>query len=151
MNQQQNPYQPPSANTAPPPAAAMADPRAPTSRPGVVTAAAIIWIVFGSLGILGQLMTIAAGNTRGAFGILIAIAFLVVGIQSLTGKAKDTLGNGIGALVIGVLSLGVGTLFAGRGGAIILVVLLLQSGLMVTSGILALVGRSAYKAWRNSR
>jgi hypothetical protein len=147
MDPSQNPFRPPEAPTAPPPQpyhqATQLD------RPGVVTAAAIIWIVFGGLGILGQLFTLLAGRFSGIVGLLIAIGFLVAGIQSLTGKSKDQLGNGIGAIVIGALSLLVGFAVAGfaRNG-VVLGLILLQAGAMITSGILALSGRSAYKAWR---
>ncbi len=124
-------------------------------RPGVVTAAAVLWIIFGALGLLGQLMTLTRGvRPQAMVGLAIAVAFIVAGVQTISGKAKDTLGNGIGAIVIGVLN--VGFLFylmtvAPRfmAGAILLTGAPVALGLVV-GGILALVGRQGYREWRNA-
>jgi hypothetical protein len=87
--------------------------------PGSVKAAGIIWIVFGSLILLSFVMQVltqlvfAPPEERGQalggtfLGGLIAAVFggqfLVVGVQSLTGTAKGTLGNGIGSILFAVL------------------------------------------------
>jgi hypothetical protein len=65
--------------------------------PGTVKAAAIIWIVVGALGALGQLLSLGAGGFRpqSIVHLAIAVAFIVAGVQTISGKAKDTLGNGI--------------------------------------------------------
>src|SRR5215208_4099316 len=80
--------------------------------PGGVKAAGIIWIAFGTLGLIGQGISFALGAAGGAAqggprppggnacgvgcGVLFALVFLLVGIQTVKGTAKSTLGNGIG-------------------------------------------------------
>ena len=119
--------------------------------PGSVKTAAILWIVFGGLGLLGQLMSLASGGfgTRGILGLVISVAFVVAGIQTISGKAKDTLGNGIGSIVLGGLALLLIMLAAAAVGLHWTVLLgMLNSGGLVLAGILALVGRAAYREWR---
>ena len=124
--------------------------------PGVVKAAGIIWIVVGGLGLLGQLMSLGAGfRPQNILGLAIAVAFLVCGIQTVMGKAKDTLGNGIGSIVIGLLNGGflgyaASNLPSAMAGAMMLFGAPVVLGLLV-GGILALVGRTGYKEWRAQR
>ncbi len=75
------------------------DSRSPAPYPIAVRIAAILWIGFGALGMIGGMLQLAQagaqagnGNSPGApcCGFAIAIAFIVVGYQTLTGKAKDT-------------------------------------------------------------
>ena len=144
--------------------------------PGGVKAAGIIWIAFGVLGLLGQLfsfvMNVAnqaaqagpgqpGGNVCGiGCGVLFALAFLIIGIQTVRGTAKGTLGNGIGSLIFGLLYAGL-AVFAfvmgvtGRLPAPADTVMLVLGGLMAllalalfTAGILAIAGRDAYAQWR---
>ena len=152
MNQQ-NPYQPPSAPTQPPPQHPYGQPNQPmvTSRPGTVTAAAILWIIIGGLGILGQLGGLIFGSIAAVLGLLIAIAFLVVGIRTLTGGQKDTLGNAVGSLVFGGMTLLAALGLASTNGAIVLVLILPQAIALVVAGILALSGRQQYRDWYMSR
>ena len=143
--------------------------------------AGIIWIAYGSLGLLSNLVSLAltAGQGMGpnicgtVVGILIAAAFLFVGVQTVKGTAPGTLGNGIGSLIIGVLQLtcgglilaGGGILAAGGGGgaggapppgagdlgtvAMVMGVIVILLGLsLVTAGVLALMNKSAYENWR---
>jgi hypothetical protein len=132
-------------------------PQAPTKIPGVVLAAGIIWIVFGGLGILGGVMSLGAGAS-GIAQLGIAVAFLIAGIQTVTGKAKDTLGNAIGSFIIAGLGL-LGTLvlssIGGRLGGdfigVLVMIAVINCGALVTAGILALVGRERYRAWRATR
>jgi hypothetical protein len=131
------------------------------TRPGSVTAAAIMWIIYGGFGLLGNLMGLAAsgGRTGGSsvVGLGIAVAFLITGIQALGGKARGLLGSGIASIVLGAL---VAIALIALGGiahdfhkiAGLLVVLgLLFGGFLVTAGVLACVGNTRYKAWRASR
>src|SRR5262249_3071463 len=83
--------------------------------PAGVMAAGIIWIAFGVLGITSSILgfVLNAGRAApgqgpssgagGGCGLLVAIAFLVVGIQTVKGTAKGSLGNGIGSVVFGLL------------------------------------------------
>ncbi len=143
-----------------------------TPFPVTVTVAGIGWIVFGSLVLLNLLFLLAilgglagaekpgaaAGFVAGATCIaafvgLIGGAFIFVGIQSVRGTARDTLGNGIGSLVFGALNLGRAALIfgSGRGGYLEGGIALLVGLGLIGAGILALVGRAEYKAWRKAQ
>lgn len=147
--------------------------------PGIVMAAGVIWIGVGMLGIVNTALSLmmvganAAGGGGGGAnagspccGIFIAIAFLMVGYQTVTGKAKDTLGNSIGSIILGsiqiLLAIGIALLGAGvfgnaninRMAPEVLLVTGIIVGVMgltlVTAGILALMGRRAYREWRRA-
>lgn len=142
--------------------------------PTSVRVAAVLWIIFGALAITGNLISFALTTARQAApgarpgagagggmlcGVIIGVAFLAVGIQTLKGTAKGTLGNAIGSLIMGALYLlGMVAIAAaafgrqlGPGEAIVLVVLAAFIGFLaialLSAGVLALVGRSAYEAW----
>src|SRR5947209_9773461 len=99
-----------------------------SAMPAGAKIAGIIWIAYGSLGILSNIvsliMTVAQGGPLGAnlcgtvVGLLIAGAFLFVGFQTVKGTAKSTLGNGIGSLILGALQLACGGLMLAGGGII---------------------------------
>lgn len=127
--------------------------------PVLVKVAGIMWIVYGCLMVLNQVVWQAAGpaapgarrqavaSSGGCLGIVFAIAFFLAGAQSLRGTARDTLGNSIGSFVIGALNVGVGVLFLAWGGvgAVLPVV---AGACLIVAGILALIGRADYKRWR---
>jgi hypothetical protein len=136
-----------------------------------VTAAGIIWIVFGSLSVLGAIFQLIlafaggkggaqdraspAGQTPGALcGALFGAVFIHVGLQSIRGNAKDVLGNAIGSIIFGVLYTGIGgilIIFTGESVLIITAVLLFLLALaLYSAGVLALVGRSDYQAFRRA-
>src|SRR5947209_7885462 len=143
-------------------------------RPGVVLAAAVIWIVFGSLVLLNFLvsllilMVFTPPELRGpilggAFctGLVVALfggVFIHVGVRSISGTAKDTLGNGIGSIIFGGLIGGLGLLAlmsAGAvrggnawGGALQGAINLVVAAALLTAGVLALIGRDGYREWR---
>src|SRR5947209_3395121 len=98
------------------------DDRGP-SFPRSVRVAGVIWIIFGSIGLLLALLSIlacirvmagpiarggnpAAGVCAACVEGVIAIAFLSVGIRSIRGRAKDTLENGAGSIALSLLSFG---------------------------------------------
>jgi hypothetical protein len=143
--------------------------------PRAVHIAGVIWIIFGSLILLNAainlLLTVgmAAGDGAQAagggspvwIGVLVGAVFIHVGVQSTRGTAKDTLGNGIGSLIFGLLNGGfgafliVGAIAAGGIAGLIAAIfggisLLGGIGLLV-AGVLALVGREEYKAWRRAQ
>jgi hypothetical protein len=138
-----------------------------------VLAAGVIWIVFGSLVLLNflfgvlVLMVLTPPELRGpilggAFctGLIVALfggVFIHVGVQSISGTAKDTLGNGIGSIIFAGLigGLGVfGLLAAGAarggnwGGVVQAAIYLVVGAALITAGVLALIGRDGYRAWR---
>jgi hypothetical protein len=151
--------------------------------PGTVYAAGVTWIIFGCLILINAVVNLgmslsgvagappqapgggagqAAGGTCGAiFAALFGAAFLFVGVQSTQGKARDTLGNGIGSIIIGLLNGGAGTVMAiaglalgGTGGLLLLVMggISILGGLgLLVAGVLALAGREPYLAWRRAQ
>jgi hypothetical protein len=135
--------------------------------PGMVRAAGIIWIVFGglillNLGILLLMMFVLAqkgaaeaamvGGVVGAVIVgLFGGVFIHVGVQSVAGTATDTLGNGIGSIIFALLNFAGAVAQAGNGNVIAAVVSFLCGGGLLAAGILALIGRADYKAWRRAR
>jgi hypothetical protein len=148
--------------------------------PLLVRIAGIIWIVFGCVILLNAAVSLlvslgqaaprggaeAAGRATGSMcGVAVILlfggAFILVGVQSIRGTAKDTLGNGIGSIVFGFLNLGCGLMLmlggamAGGGAGVVILIgsaisLLAGVGLLA-AGVLALIGRDAYKTWRRAQ
>jgi hypothetical protein len=147
------------------------------------TIAGIIWIVVGSLGLIGATINLVTGAADfgppnqqppppGAaegrmcgmvLGVLIYLAFLLVGIQTVKGNARGLIGNSVGSVLVSLILLGVGALGflvgaavpggqnANRG--ILLVMSLLLLGLgggLMLAGILGFVNNTAYQEWRAS-
>jgi hypothetical protein len=127
--------------------------------PGTAVAASIMWIIYGSLGLLGNLIALGASGGKaggGIVGIGIAVGFLVAGITTLTGKAKGMMANGIASIVLGALVsiaiLLLGALIRGFHPPAVLILVGLLFGLMlIGAGIFALVGNKAYKEYRYTR
>jgi hypothetical protein len=146
--------------------------------PTSVAAAGVIWIVIGSLILLNGAANLvvstaaapaaggsgayAAGSVCGVlFIVLFGAAFLFVGVQSVRGTARDTLGNAIGSLVfallyggIGVVALVGGAVVGGAAGTIAMIgafIAILGGIALLSAGVLALVGRDAYKAWQRAQ
>lgn len=148
------------------------------SFPGTVMTAGVLWIVFGSLVLLGLLLAVVGvalasmrmgppNNNEGAMMVmacgglffgLVGGGFLLVGVQTVRGTARDVLGNGIGSIVISLLVMGLGvfpivaTLDRGPPGPMLVGVFYVVVGLVLTlAGVLALSGRGDYRAWRRHR
>jgi hypothetical protein len=140
--------------------------------PPVVLIAGVAWILFGGLGLANAVAALALlgatppeqrpGATCAVpLSILFAVAFIVVGFQGIMGTAKDTMGNGVGSILFGLLNLGFGALLlAGSvtiAGAEELAWLIgggfsVAAGLgLLAAGVLALVGRQDYLAWRRAQ
>jgi hypothetical protein len=140
----------------------------------VVYTAGVIWIVFGCLILLNAavnlLLTLGLAAADGAqaaggtcpvlLGVLFGAVFILVGVQSTRGTAKDTLGNGIGSIIFGLINGGFGALLiaggiaAGSAGliAVILGGISLLGGIgLLVAGVLALAGRGEYKAWQRAQ
>jgi hypothetical protein len=142
--------------------------------PRSVLAAGVFWIVLGSLIVLNAAANVAlslavgvvnqgnqaAGACPAVCSSLFGIAFLFVGVQSVKGTARDTLGNGIGSIGIGVLNLGFGGIMialalSGPAQPQAALVAWIAGGVsifaglgLVGAGVLALVGRTGYRVWR---
>jgi hypothetical protein len=146
----------------------------------MIRVAGIIWIVIGGLILLNGtgsvILNLSAAENKPsgsayAVGSLCGYAFLVfcggvfihVGVQSLRGTAADTLGNGIGSIIFGVINIVVAgglilaTASTGVSSSVAAIVILIfgiifgGSGAgLILAGIMALIGREDYKAWRRS-
>ena len=149
--------------------------------PGVVKFAGVVWILFGcavlTVSFLGLalivLLMIADLNRSDLIayfmGALCQVTlwlffggvFLFVGIQSARGRATDTLGNGIGSILIGFLSGAWGAYHLNQfitGEVQYMVRQLLFFGIGLSgfmalffAGLMALAGRKRYKAWRREK
>jgi hypothetical protein len=146
--------------------------------PRTVRIAGFVWIFFGGLVLLGAALSLvmtavvasgrapeaAGGVCAVVFALFIGGVFVFVGIQSVQGTARDTLGNGIGSLIFGLIYLGYGVVMvlggvaaAGTGlpgGAVLAIfggVFVLGGAGLLAAGVLALVGRQDYKAWRRAQ
>ncbi len=136
--------------------------------PATVMAAGIFWIVLGAVLAIALLIALAGAFfmaqgrqekgevvfsglcTAVIFG-LIGGAFIFVGVQTVFGTARDTLGNGIGSIIFGVLNGGAGLGYIFTREYFASVVSILCGVGLLAAGVLALVGRGQYKAWRKAR
>lgn len=146
--------------------------------PGTVRVAGAIWILFGCFGLLNAALAVVLAANPGPAGPgggpnpggsccpgLIAVAFLVCGYQTVRGTAADTRGNSVGSIVlaglqlavgVGLALLGLGAFGPGAGGAglgpqeaVIVGAVVCGLGMgLLTAGVLGLVGRKQYLAWR---
>lgn len=144
-------------------------PRRETPFPGIVRAAGIIWIVFGALIVFAfsLVILVAAARSRGQVGQILgglvcggsliatfAGGFIFVGVQTVRGTARDTLGNGIGSILFAAIigASMIAPLMNVRGDAGFQIVAGSLTALEITGlflgGVFALLGRSNYKAWR---
>jgi hypothetical protein len=128
----------------------------PPAFPVTVRLAGIIWIGIGSLIIISSFIRIVLQIMNGEKGVsaigigpaLIAAAFLYVGILTVTGKSPGILGNAIGAIVIALAQYGIAVLFIFGEAIASAVVLFFVATTLLFSGVLAILGKSAYADWR---
>ena len=133
--------------------------------PKTVTVAGIAWIVFGALILLGGIFFLIGLTTTkrvdpaatGFIGVLATGLFILfggvfihVGEQSITGKARDTLGNGIGSIIFGVLNLLAGIGGAGSGQIPQAIVNFICGAGLLAAGTLVLIDRGGYVRWRRA-
>lgn len=137
--------------------------------PRRILAAGVIWITFGALILVtfmaevlvyGLTSTATGGSQEEALGMfgclgaflgLFASAFIYVGVQSVAGTARDTLGNGIGSIVFGLVAFAgvVGQIFFGQ---FVHALLSFQGGCgLLVAGVLALLGRQDYRTWLSAK
>jgi hypothetical protein len=135
----------------------------PGGVPKPVKTAGLIWIIIGLVILANAGMTLVKSfnaqekaSDAAAFGGpcasifigLVALVFISAGRQSMRGTARDTLGNGLGSVIFGLLQL-VGGLAAVAVELWLQAVVALVAGATLTSaGILALANRGTYKAWK---
>jgi hypothetical protein len=133
------------------------------ARPPLATAAAIIWTALGGLGALIGLWSTITGNVFAVFLVIFSLGFVLVGVQTLRGTARDTLGNAVGSLLFGLCAFGysiwsllplfmLAAAFGALGaGVLILMFGMLQGLALLAAGIMALVARADYLAWVKSK
>ena len=144
--------------------------------PRMVQTAGVIWIVFGSLILLNGTVNLllsftmkeqvgGAESTGRMCGVLLILlfgaVFIHVGVQSVRGTARDTLGNGIGSVIFALLAGGVGAVMLVAGfalGELALLIAVIAGGIyllaglgLLAAGVMALAGREEYKAWKQSQ
>ena len=115
-----------------------------------------MWIIYGGLGLFGNLVSLGGGHVGGSTFISIGLAtwFLVGGIQLLSGKSRGVLGLGVTSIVLGglvliaclVLSSLIHELHAAAG--VIAIIGLLFGGFLIVAGVLGCSGNAKYQAWR---
>jgi hypothetical protein len=144
--------------------------RTPARFPGTVRTAGAIWIAFGCLCLLfymGMLVLSAAVSLEpwtprmmrdatellACSGILLgpfAAAFVIVGVQTVTGIARGTGANAAGSIMFGVFAFALTVALAAREEFGQASVGLVAGCSLVAAGILALLGRKDYHAWRQA-
>ena len=133
-----------------------------------VRTAGMIWIVLGCLIALNGLVMLVLlfsfpGSSGGhqewvgravfqlVFQVLIGALILYAGVQSLRGAARDTLGNGLGSILVSLHGFVV-AVWAASGGVLFTAGVYCPVGAMLlAAGVLALVGASDYKRWRKAQ
>jgi hypothetical protein len=141
----------------------------PVRFPPVVKVAGWLWIGLGAFLIIGTMIGMAnprgnaaRGNPMPCWGGVVGVVFVICGHHTVTGKARDTLGNGAGSILLGILQLTVATLIAsgmfkpgqganaqGRPEEVAVVVIAVVGAILFVAGVLALIGRSAFREWRH--
>jgi hypothetical protein len=134
----------------------------------LVRAAAVLWIIFGSLMALAAVLLLLVGlvdpdifaEVVGKFAVaaVLGAAFLYIGAQSLRGNVGDTLVGSIGSLLAGMFIAGVGAVYiVAVGTGEIAASQLLQGAtnllcglVLLVAGGLALAGRNDYRAWQQA-
>lgn len=129
------------------------NPVAGPQYPGTVRAAGTIWAILGGLILLSAVLALLlTSGDRGSVwvGLVFGIAFVYLGIQHMRGTVRDTLNNGIGSIILGLLDLGYSGLLVGgvvSGGTPQAIGGVISGMGLLVAGVLALVGRRDYKAW----
>lgn len=133
-----------------------------TTNPGSAKAAAILWIIAGAAAIILGLLSIANFSVGTIITLFVGVAFLVTGIQTLTGTVSGIMGAGIASIILAAIAIligasafivGAGAAGAGGGalGAIIMIagaIYLFGGAFLLIAGILAIVGCKKYLRWK---
>lgn len=140
--------------------------------PKTVQVAGAVWIIYGIVALVNlaflilfivgagegqpgadreaQKAAIALATCFGMFQALIGLVFIHVGLQSVRGTARDTLGNGIGSLLFGLINLAQGGRLGIAGDFVLAGFCFLFGVLLIGAGVLALAGRREYRQWREA-
>jgi hypothetical protein len=141
--------------------------------PKTVQVAGAVWIIYGIVALVNlvflivfillgageekpgadreaQKAAIALATCFGMFQALIGLVFIHVGLQSVRGTARDTLGNGTGSLLFGLINLAQGGRVGMAGDFVLAGFCFLFGVLLIGAGVLALAGRREYRQWREA-
>src|SRR5262245_2960335 len=139
--------------------------------PATVLTAGIIWILFGSLLLAGLLVVVlfalavaacGAGDPSAAISFAVAVGavtsvfgagFVYNGVQTVRGTSPDVTNNGVSSIVVGLplcaALLASAVLEAHEAAVVVGYGTMSAAGLtLLAAGVLALVGRAAYRDWR---
>ncbi len=149
-------------------------PAGPLKRSWAATYAGTLWVGLGIVILLNAVINMAiavlsqeaSAIGRSVCGTVLGCffggVFIHVGRQTLSGLAKDTLGNGIGSIVFGLLYSALGSILLlavislgiGSAESFILIAIgainVICAVALLFAGILAISARADYKAWRKS-
>lgn len=151
---------------------APADAATPNRFPLPVKIAGLCWIVFGTVCLVFdvaigiQLLDKVRNVTSLVCPVVFALAFLIIGIQTVQGAAKTSLANGVGSIVFSLVYFCVGS-FTLTGDfppnrrqnpnpeaeafiQILSIVALTLGTMLLTAGVLAVSGNTAYQRWRRA-
>ena len=139
--------------------------------PRSVRVAGIVWIAFGSLALIVISVSVilaAAGRLYfdgiSVFFCLSCTFFLLAGVRTVRGKAKDVLGNSIGSIIVSLLFFAMAALLTLLGAGVISIlgpgrvdvtvliisfIVSLLSGLLMLAAVMALANRQAYLDWKH--
>ena len=138
----------------------------PVEFPEKIRVAGIIWIIAGSLSLLGLLIYLALMFPSLAFpGQILGISVLGIvggvpayfGLRCISGKAKSTLVYGIISIILGIKLVLVGAIlcwagavFVGWESSVPGSIFLVAGGPLLVAGKLAIQARGHYEAWRRT-
>lgn len=131
--------------------------------PMSVRVGGILWIVYGCLGLISSVANLATGGQNAnpatpICSVLVALAFLITGVQTVTGKVSDLLGAGIASIILGLITgaAGVFLLVSAKGNQVpqfaylLLMVIGLLAILLISAGFLVIAGRTQFLEWREA-
>lgn len=120
--------------------------------------AGVVWMIFGTIGVMLAIFSFIASNgvgSGGCCGVIIPLAFAIVGEQTFNGKAKGLLSNAIGSIIFGLIygagSIAVMTLNQQIGAIAVGALIALFSLALLAAGFLALASRADYDRWRQAQ
>ena len=93
---------------------------------------------------------VIAIGLKGSPLAVVGVGLVYVGAQCIRGTVRDTLGNAIGAIVIGAISCTISVKMFTAGNTLLAGGSLLVAVGMMVAAVLALVGRSDSLAWRQT-
>ena len=126
-----------------------------TAFPLSITVAGIIWAAIGVFA-LGTVIVLSSqtGTIRSPGAILAGLFFLYGGFRTTSGATPGTLRSGIASILLGFLWVGAGVIMSTNLGlqpnGLLLLISGGMGGTLILAGFLAVIGRSSYQRWRDA-